>query len=283
MVKSNRSKVIDIGTNSARNIKFSIIIPAHNEEKLIGRCLDSIAAASAPYKGQVEAIVVLNRCTDRTEEIALAYDFVVIAREDSKNMSKIRNAGAIVARGEIIATIDADNWMTDNMLTEIDRMLMTGKYIGGGTMAKFERISLGIIIQCLILIPIGFRYKFVSCCLFWCYKKDFNAIGGFNENQRMLEDADFGLRLKKWGQKCDKKYGTITKARITISMRKSELAGDWLVFKYPKVLLAYLRCNVERYADEFFYDIRENYKKPSDSREENKEQAGDCTETGNRS
>ncbi len=140
MAKSNQSKVIDtVGTNSPSNIKFSIIIPAHNEEKLIGRCLDSITAASVPYKNQVEVIVVLNRCTDRTEEIASAYDFVVIAREDAKNMSKIRNTGTKVARGEIIATIDADNWMTENMLTEIDRMLMSGKYIGGGVRWKTEK------------------------------------------------------------------------------------------------------------------------------------------------
>ncbi len=85
MAKSNQSKVIDtVGTNSPSNIKFSIIIPAHNEEKLIGRCLDSITAASVPYKNQVEVIVVLNRCTDRTEEIASAYDFVVIAGKTLK-------------------------------------------------------------------------------------------------------------------------------------------------------------------------------------------------------
>lgn len=54
-------------------VRFSIIIPARNEEKFIGRCLDSLAAAAGPFPGKVEIIVILNRCTDKTEEIAKSY------------------------------------------------------------------------------------------------------------------------------------------------------------------------------------------------------------------
>lgn len=59
-------------------MKFSIIIPAHNEEKYIRKCLDSIAKASEAYKEQTEVIVVLNRCTDKTEEIAKSYNCVTL-------------------------------------------------------------------------------------------------------------------------------------------------------------------------------------------------------------
>jgi len=253
MMKSNQS----VGTDKERNMKFSIIIPAYNEEKLIGRCLDSIVAASAPYKDQVEVIVVLNRCTDRTEEIARSYNCIVV-KEDRKNMSIIRNAGAKVARGEIIATIDADSRMTDNMLTEIEKKLLTGKYIGGGVKWKFERLSLGILLQGLILIPLIIKYRGVTAGILWCYKKDFDAINGFNENQRMLEDVNFGLRLKKWGQRCGKKYGTISKAQMIVSMRKGDTFGDWIFFEHPKWLLAYIKGNVEKYADESFYDTRDS-------------------------
>ena len=50
--------------------RFSTIIPAHDEEHFIGLCLESIRVAAEPYPNQVEVIVVLNRCSDRTEEIA---------------------------------------------------------------------------------------------------------------------------------------------------------------------------------------------------------------------
>lgn len=138
----------------------------------------------------------MNRCTDRTEEIARSYDCVII-KEDRKNMSIIRNAGAKVARGEIIATIDADSRMTDNMLTEIEEKLQTGKYIGGGVMWKFDKrpsssicakfsTTLATFFVVLILIPLLIKFRCSSCGIFWCYKRDFESINGFNEDQRML-------------------------------------------------------------------------------------------------
>ena len=49
---------------------ISVIIPAHNEEKYIKRCMDSIKAADQRFPGNTEIIVVCNRCTDQTGSIA---------------------------------------------------------------------------------------------------------------------------------------------------------------------------------------------------------------------
>lgn len=48
--------------------KFSVIIPARDEERLIGPCLESIHVAAATYPEQLEVIVVLNRCLDRSRQ-----------------------------------------------------------------------------------------------------------------------------------------------------------------------------------------------------------------------
>src|SRR6202049_4568165 len=101
------------------------------EEKQLPACLESIKAAAEPFPNQVEVVVALNRCTDRTEEIAVQHGAKVV-HDDSKNLAKIRNAGAKAASGEVIVTIDADSRMTSTMLVEIDRLLRTGKYVGGG-------------------------------------------------------------------------------------------------------------------------------------------------------
>ena len=56
-------------------MKFSVIIPAHNEEKYLPRLLESIEVARANYSGgrdQVEVIVADNLSTDRTAEVAAA-------------------------------------------------------------------------------------------------------------------------------------------------------------------------------------------------------------------
>ena len=49
---------------------FSVVIPAHNEEKYIKRCIDSVWEADSVFPGNTEIIVVCNRCTDNTERIA---------------------------------------------------------------------------------------------------------------------------------------------------------------------------------------------------------------------
>ena len=98
--------------------KISVIIPAHNEEKYIGKCLDSIKTAESNINLPLEIIVALNRCTDRTKDIAQSYQAITV-REDEKNIAKIRNAGVKASTGDVIVTIDADSWMTPNMLQKV--------------------------------------------------------------------------------------------------------------------------------------------------------------------
>jgi glycosyltransferase involved in cell wall biosynthesis len=236
-----------------KDVKFSVIIPAHNEENYIGECLESIAKAAQPFKNQVEVIVVLNRCTDRTEEIAQSYNCVTLKNED-KNLSKIRNAGALLAKGEILITIDADSRMTENLLSEVEKHLVSNQYIGGGVNGNFERMSLGIVVSSMLLIvPLLFKYGFISVGIFWCYKKDYQAINGFNENMLMAEDADFAKRLKEWGKKNGKKYGTIKNGMIT-SCRRFDHYGDWMLLKRPDMILAYIKGTNQKAADEAYYD-----------------------------
>ncbi|WP_155591186.1 glycosyltransferase [Lysinibacillus cavernae] len=239
--------------NNKENIKISILIPAHNEEKYIGKCLESISRASKLYENQVEIIVVLNRCTDRTEEIAKSYKCITLKNND-KNLSKIRNAGVDIARGEMIVTIDADTQMNEHVLSKVEENLINGKYIGGGVTGKFERMSLGIFVSTLLLIgPLLVKYGAISVGIFWCYKKDFKSINGFNEEMLMAEDADFAKRLKEWGKKKGKKYGTIQNGMIT-SSRKFDKHGDWVLLKRPKLILAYLKGTDQKYADEAYYE-----------------------------
>ena len=51
-------------------VHISVVIPAHNEEKYIKRCIDSIKYADSVFPGNTEIIVVCNRCTDHTADIA---------------------------------------------------------------------------------------------------------------------------------------------------------------------------------------------------------------------
>ena len=233
--------------------KFSVLIPARNEENFLPRCLDSIKVAAVPFPDQVEIIVALNRCTDRTEEIALKHGAKVV-REDGRNFARIRNAAAKSATGEIIVTIDADSQMTANMFVEIDRLLQTGKFIGGGVVIRPERWSLGIFVTVMLLAVLLF-WRRVSGGLFWCLRKDFEAIGGFNESLVSLEDLDFGKRLKAYGKSQGKRFKTIRKAHIVTSCRKWDTFGDWYLLLNPRLVRRLLRGKSQEEADHFYYDV----------------------------
>ncbi|MEB9429318.1 glycosyl transferase family 2, partial [Bacillus cereus] len=72
----------------------------------------------------------------------------------------------------------------------------------------------------------------------------------------MAEDADFAKRLKKWGKRNNKKFGTIKNGMMT-SRRRFDTYGDWTLLKNPKVILAYLKGNDRKYADKTYYDNQE--------------------------
>jgi len=240
--------------NTPSPIKFSIIIPARDEEKYIGACLDSIEAAAKDFPGQVEVIVAINRCTDRTEEIARSRGAIIV-HCDEKNLAKIRNTAAKHARGEIIVTIDADSTMTDNMLYEIDRKLSSGKYIGGGTVLRLDRTSLGIVISFMLFVPVIFMLGILAG-LFWLYREDFEAIGGFDESYFSGEDIAFAKRLKAYGKTKGKRFGIISKAHIVTSSRKFDTFGDWFIITHPILVYKAFTGRHREIADEIWYDTK---------------------------
>ena len=107
---------------------ISVIVPAHNEEKYVERCIRSIRAAAGSYEGEIEIIVVCNRCTDNTAKLAEQCGARVIYNED-RCIAKVRNAGIFAAKGSVVMTIDCDNCMTKGTIKEAVYLLGTGKYI----------------------------------------------------------------------------------------------------------------------------------------------------------
>lgn len=233
-------------------MKFSVIIPARNEEKYIDACIQSVMKATKSYHEKFEIIVVLNRCTDNTEMIARMYGARII-KDNSKTLSDIRNTGVKAAKGEIIVTLDADSIMSSNLLSEIDLAISSGKYIGGGVWFKLERLSLGIILTFLMFIPLILWYR-VFGGSFWFYRKDFEAIGGFDENRLSFEDIDFAKRLKAYGRTKGKRFKILHKAYIRTSCRKFDKLGDWYLVRRPFLVLSLLRGTNRKAADYLWYD-----------------------------
>ena len=234
--------------------RLSLVIPAHNEAAFLTGCLEAAAAATDQTGGGVETIVVLNRCTDATEEIARRHGCVIV-REDAKNLSIIRNAGVAAACGEIVVTCDADSRMHPRSFIEILRRLETGKVVGGGALVLPERSSAGIIASGISILPY-LAFTGVSFGLFWFYKRDFDAIGGFDERFVSVEDVDFAHRLKAHGRRTGRRWGTLASTPLVTSCRKFDQFGDWYLFRNPAFVRKVFRGDDRQAADHFWYDAR---------------------------
>ena len=86
-------------------VSVSVVIPTMNEEASIGRVLDEVHAALAGWDHEV--IIVDTDSRDRTREIASGKGARVIA-EPRGGYGRAYKTGFAAARGEIIATLDAD-------------------------------------------------------------------------------------------------------------------------------------------------------------------------------
>ena len=84
----------------------SVVIPAHNEESVIGRCLRTLLAGAPP--GSLEVIVAANGCTDRTVEVARSVAGVRVVEVAEAGKAKALNAGDAAATVLPRFYLDAD-------------------------------------------------------------------------------------------------------------------------------------------------------------------------------
>ena len=147
---------------------ISVIIPAHNEEKYIARCIESIKKSQKDFGGPVEIIVVCNRCNDKTPTIAKQLGARVLYNNE-RCIASVRNTGVFSAKNDVVVTIDADNQMTEGTLKEISDLIETGKYVGGGSPLRFERYSFPLRLNDL-MCRFSFFITGLYCGIFWAEK-----------------------------------------------------------------------------------------------------------------
>ena len=139
---------------------------------------------------------------------------VVTVRHSS--IAVARNAGAAVATGQILVTIDADRVMSPVAFAEIERLLATGCYVGGGAIQQAERHSLAIDLA-MAVSKITTYLNGLGGGMYWCRRDDFEAIGGFDERVSAVDDLDFARRLRDHGLRTGRKFVNLRRAPVTTS------------------------------------------------------------------
>lgn len=216
---------------SGSQIDLSVIIPAYNEAAYIGRLLDSLAVAKQQLAAgrEAEVIVVDNGSTDGTAAIARERGATVV-EEPERKIAAVRNAGARSARGRTLVFIDADNVASLNLLAEIDRMMQSGRYVGGGVEVLPDRWSAGIAITYAFFWT-SFWLLGLSAGVIYASREAFDAVGGFDPALYAGEDAKIVWQLKHWARRQGKRFCNLRSAHIITSTRKFDLYGDWLFLK----------------------------------------------------
>lgn len=173
---------------------ISIIIPAHNEQKTIGRLLDKLTG----YNG-VELIVVDGASTDNTKQVLDNYQIKVIS---SKKLRSYQcNEGAKEARGDILVFLHADCFLDEEALKEIKYSIEEG-FIGG---ALRQGINSDKLVYRFIELSGNIRAKlskiFYGDQAIFVKKDTFFKIGGFDEIE-LFDDVAFSRKLKRAGKTC---------------------------------------------------------------------------------
>jgi glycosyltransferase involved in cell wall biosynthesis len=242
-------------------VRFSVVVPARNEEALLPRLLDTVEVARLRYAGgpsAIEVIVADNVSTDRTAELARAHGARVVTVE-KRVIGAVRNGGAREARGEILVFVDADIRMHPGTFDEIDRALATGRVVGGATGVRLERMSPGLAVTYATLVPLVWLTRMDTGPTF-CRRADFEAIGGYDESRRVAEDVALLVALARLGRPRRQRLTRLRRAKAIASVRKFDAFGDWHYLQLmPKVGLDLLRQRpdsedlVERY---WYGDVR---------------------------
>lgn len=106
-------------------IKLSVIIPAYNAEKTIGRCLDSVLQAAKD--AYIEIICIDDGSNDATWNVLRWYDSqfscIHCFHKENGGVGSARNAGLAKATGNYITWIDADDYVTTDWYAVIHEKL----------------------------------------------------------------------------------------------------------------------------------------------------------------
>jgi len=224
------------------NLPFvSIIIPCRNEEKYVGKCVESVLNQTFP-KEKMEILVIDGMSTDKTREIVRRYSEVRILDNPKKIFPAANNIGIRNAKGEFLIIMGAHAVYSLDYVEKCIKHLMANPdadNVGGILRPSSAKDT---IIAKAITLSLGGRFgkgreekekeksgEEVDTVFGGCYRKEvFKKMGLFNENLVGSSDMDLNLRLLRSGG-------------------KTLLVPGVVVYYYPK----------DNLKDFFFHNIRD--------------------------
>ena len=202
-------------------MKLSFIIPAWNEEELIGKTLASIQKSSSEY--DYEILVADDASSDRTGEIAKSMGARVVLC-NNRQIGPTRNDGAAFATGDVFIFVDADTIVFEEVIHETVVSIQQN-YVAGGSFPRFDgKIPLLAVVLGKVLEWVFIVGRVSAGAYLFCTKESFAKSGGFSPKYFAAEEVHFSRSLHKYG-----KFKTL-KNHVVTSGRKFRTHTAWEIF-----------------------------------------------------
>ena len=193
---------------------ITFIVPAHNEEQLLGRTLAALHAAAGEIGTQYELLVVDDASTDRTAEIARAAGARVIP-VDHRQIASTRNAGARAAAGDLLIFVDADTIVSARTVQATIEAVERGA-VGGGALLSFDGPLPPAVRVLAATLALTMRlWRLAAGAYLFCTRHAFDAVGGFDETLFATEELTMSRALRRVGA------FVVLRERVVTSGRKA--------------------------------------------------------------
>ena len=239
-------------------LKISIIVPAFNEERLLGASLAQMKAAASVLARQgwdVELIVCDNNSTDRTAEIARAAGATVVF-EPVNQIARARNCGAAAATGDWLIFVDADSHPGAELFADVAAQIQSGRCLAGGATVRLDERHLAAGFITWIWNCASRLGRLLAGSFIFCEAGAFRKLGGFNNELFAAEELELSQRLKRLARETNRKIVILHRHPLVTSARKMRL---YTVKDHLKMLMRVLfnrRTLKSREACTLWYDGR---------------------------
>lgn len=188
-------------------VKASVVIPAYNEEKYLGRTLNSLVNQQTDIN--FEVIVVDNNSTDKTSKVAQSFQDklnlrVILEKKVGRGAARAR--GFEEAKGEIILSTDSDTLVFPTWVETLASGIKDN-IIATSTSCKITDCSpitnsLFNFIQpvTMMLYRLFLGHFWLSGFSFAILKSSYIKAGGFDTKIQAQEDLDLSFRVAKLGK-----------------------------------------------------------------------------------
>ena len=180
--------------------RYSVVVPAYDEEALLPATLASIREAMAAVPREGEIVVCDNNSTDGTAAAARAAGARVVF-EPHNQIARARNTGGRAALGEWLVFVDADTTIPSPLLREALALLESGSAAGGGSLFLMEGAEGGAAGRMVRLWTwISRRFRLAAGSFLFVRRDAFDAVGGFPETMYAGEEVVFSMAVRRWGR-----------------------------------------------------------------------------------